>query len=674
MVVILVPTLVLCYLGLSSISTERQALDTLAGNNARLTGERLADAIEARAFSLAGACLHDPDLAGVDVPAGSASPSLRRALRRRLESVRARHPIARALVLLRDGSPIVPEPADQFSRRLDRLAAGELQAARAAFDRLFAQAQSVEVGDLRPADAQRLYEQASALLVSDERRALALEGLARCAVKSKDLPAATRAYQTLLARFPDQYNLSNWPYGVVAALELHDLNAAGDRSGADPRQAVLRDLIVGRWELTAESANYLRGKLADTLDHEAGLATGPYLEYLGLANLLQRQTVPSFGNTADVLPVQLGVDGQAEQLFYARVTGNHGSAGDLVIGLVVDLAWVKGQLWPSVARDLAVTDLYRITGTAESRPGRSPKASAVFVPFNAVFPFWTIEIPPPSTSTSGGMLLFAGAIVAVIAVLMLGVVLLVRDASREASLARLRSGFVSGVSHELKTPLTLIRMYGEMLHDDPDAPADERQGYSRIITRESDRLTRLIDRVLDFSRAERGTRKYTLAPVDFAPMVEATIDEYAPFLQQKGFVVERRIGEVGPVSADADAVREAIVNLLDNAAKYSGDSREIAVRVSALPGEVVTEVRDRGIGIDEKTRACLFQPFARGDHGNGTGGYGLGLYLVKHIMDAHGGRVEVDTAPGEGSSFRLVFPAMVPVDGQRGDRGSTGLE
>ena len=118
-------------------------------------------------------------------------------------------------------------------------------------------------------------------------------------------------------------------------------------------------------------------------------------------------------------------------------------------------------------------------------------------------------------------------------------------------MTRLRSGFVSGVSHELKTPLTLIRMYGDMLDDDPDAPADERLVYSGIIRRESQRLTRLVDRVLDFSLAERGVKRYVRVPEDMAQLVRATIAEYSPFLAQKDFEIDAQIEDVGPAQGPA---------------------------------------------------------------------------------------------------------------------------
>ena len=654
---IVVPTLVLCYLGLSAIYQQREAINALSAVNQRLAAQRLVADIEEQAISLGEDCLHDASQAGIDLPDEFDSPGARRAVRARLEEVRARHPIARALVVYRNDTLVVPEPASAIPRSVPRLLAAEAPEARARFGALFADAEALEDRDGRPAEARLVYARASNLPVSADLRALALARAGRCQSKEADNAGAVRTYRHVLARFPDQYDLHNQPYGVVASIQLYDLAASKAGGEADILKQALRDVLQGRWELNAETAVYFRSELAARIGPGAAPPSGPYLEYLELAERLQSQARPPSGlKPGAAVPVAFSAGGEPGLVFYARLEGISRVSSDLVVGLVVDLSWVAGVLTADTGRRLQVAGPYRVTGR-RPRAGASPATAAgAVVPFGPVFPFWDMDFPPRPAAAAGGTWLFAGATLAVLGVLVLGVVLLVRDASREAAMARLRSGFVSGVSHELKTPLTLIRMYGEMLDDDPDAPADERLVYSGIIRRESQRLTRLVDRVLDFSLAERGAKRYTLTPEDLAQLVRNTIAEYSPLLAQKDFDVEADIEDVGPIDADADAVREAIVNLLDNAAKYSGESRHISVRVGARPGAVTAEVRDRGIGMDDATRAHLFLPFRRGEHHDDTGGHGLGLYLVRQIMDAHGGSIEIESAPGHGSTVRLVFP------------------
>jgi signal transduction histidine kinase len=254
--------------------------------------------------------------------------------------------------------------------------------------------------------------------------------------------------------------------------------------------------------------------------------------------------------------------------------------------------------------------------------------------------------------------IFAGSTALVLGVLALGVVLLLRDVSRETQLNRLRSDFVSGVSHELKTPLTLIRLYTETLLDEDQFRPEERKGFYQIILRESERLTHLIERALDFGRIERREKQYHLEEGNLGHFIAQTIQVYGEYLKRRGFSVETELSPAVPtVAFDPDAVAQAVVNLLDNAAKYSGDSKFVGVRLLAEDSTVVFEVSDRGIGIPTEEREKIFRQFYRSGTRTGKGGYGLGLYLVRHIMDAHGGRVEVKTEVGRGSRFRLVFPA-----------------
>jgi len=253
---------------------------------------------------------------------------------------------------------------------------------------------------------------------------------------------------------------------------------------------------------------------------------------------------------------------------------------------------------------------------------------------------------------------YGGAIGLVLVVLSSGIALLLRDVTREAHTSRLRADFVSGVSHELKTPITLIRLYGDTLIERPELGAQERGDFYRIIVRESERLTRLVNQVLTFSRVERGVEQYNLEAGDLAPAIAHMIDDYAEYFETAGFRLCRDLAESVPtVRFDAAAVLQAVANLLDNAMKYSGESREIAVRLAAREASVIVEVEDHGAGIPVAEQQKIFERFYR-VNGSGKGGYGLGLFLVRHIMTAHGGRVEVESEPGHGSRFRLVFPVV----------------
>lgn len=240
----------------------------------------------------------------------------------------------------------------------------------------------------------------------------------------------------------------------------------------------------------------------------------------------------------------------------------------------------------------------------------------------------------------------------------LGIYLLARDTRRESRVVGMRQNFIAAVSHELKTPLTSIRMFAETMRDRALAPA-ARAEYLDTVINETDRLSRLVDNVLEFTRVERGERTYRLAENDLLGVVRRALDALENPLTQQGFRVTLRFPDVAPVlKIDADAVEQVMLNLLTNAMKYSGGSREIEISVEPLPTEVRIVVRDRGIGIAPAEHERIFDGFYRSPRlSPEIAGTGLGLTLVQHVVAAHGGRVSVDSVEGQGSSFNVFLPA-----------------
>jgi two-component system phosphate regulon sensor histidine kinase PhoR len=262
-----------------------------------------------------------------------------------------------------------------------------------------------------------------------------------------------------------------------------------------------------------------------------------------------------------------------------------------------------------------------------------------------------------STDGKHGVLLYAVAVALVLLILSAGVVLLWRDVSRETRISRLRNDFVSGVTHELKTPITLIRLYGETLLSRPDLDTAMQADAYRVIARESSRLGRLVDQVLSFSRIERGEMTYQLHEDDIAPVVAGVIDDYSEWLTRAGFTIQRDVPEsLPPVRFDPAALSQAVINLIDNAVKYSGASKWIAVRLTSAGTHAVLEVEDRGVGIPAAEQTRVFDRFYRVPNRSGKGGYGLGLFMVQHIARAHDGTVSVSSSPGVGSTFHFRLP------------------
>ena len=240
-----------------------------------------------------------------------------------------------------------------------------------------------------------------------------------------------------------------------------------------------------------------------------------------------------------------------------------------------------------------------------------------------------------------------------------GLLLTKHVVSKEMALARLKSDFVSNVSHELRTPLALIRLYAETLELGRITTREKKQQYYRIVRKESERLTALINNILDFSRIEAGRKEYEFRETDIGDLVHNTLDSYRYQIESQGFAFEEKIDDnLPPVVVDREAIARAVVNLVNNALKYSADDKFLGVKLYRDNGSVKLEVVDHGIGIARRDQAKIFEKFYRtGDPlVHNTKGSGLGLSLVRHITEAHGGEIEVDSTPGKGSRFVLSIP------------------
>ena len=251
-------------------------------------------------------------------------------------------------------------------------------------------------------------------------------------------------------------------------------------------------------------------------------------------------------------------------------------------------------------------------------------------------------------------------ILGVLSVLMIGgLVLTYRSVNKQVALARLKSDFVSNVSHELRTPLALIRLYAETLELGRITTHEKKNEYYSIIRKESERLTALINNILDFSRIEAGAKEYDFRETDIAELVRTTLDSYRYQIEQQGFALEEHIDpEIPVVKVDREAIARALVNLVNNALKYSTNEKFLGVRLYRDQSVLKLEVSDRGIGIERHEQRRIFEKFYRtGDPlVHNTKGSGLGLSLVRHITRAHGGNVEVESTPGRGSKFTLSLP------------------
>lgn len=251
-----------------------------------------------------------------------------------------------------------------------------------------------------------------------------------------------------------------------------------------------------------------------------------------------------------------------------------------------------------------------------------------------------------------------------IAMVATGIFLTMSSVVRGIRLAQLQSDFVSTVSHELRTPLTSIAMFVEMLQMGRYDSDEEKKEYLAILQRETDRLKRLIERVLNFTKLEKGTKRFEFKLENLAEVVVEAIQIFREQNRGTNYELDLTVLQnLSPVLIDRDSMGEVILNLLSNALKYSPEVKKIRVNIRERRREILLEVEDQGIGISRRDRARIFQKFYRADNSlsREVEGTGIGLAICKSIAMAHRGDLTVASRPGKGSRFTLVLPkAPIP--------------
>ncbi|MCS6912480.1 MAG: HAMP domain-containing sensor histidine kinase [Myxococcales bacterium] len=337
--------------------------------------------------------------------------------------------------------------------------------------------------------------------------------------------------------------------------------------------------------------------------------------------------------------------------------------------LKINLEYLKQTFLPELLSPIAGrVQLGVIGSTGEMLYGTRIYGAGKFLYENS-FPttvyLWRLQVAPLESSRLRASARSREVSDTILIGMMLGVIIigsafLLYGISTEYRANQLKSEFISNVSHELKTPLSIIRMFGELLMLGKVKSAEKGREYAEIITRESERLSRLIDNVLDFSRIERGKAAYDMKPGDLGEVVERALDFYRYRLEREGRLLEVDVASDLPaVLLDDNAMTLLLLNLVDNALKYGGDG-PITVRLRRSPDgrELLLSVADRGPGIPRDEQRKIFERFyrARAVRKKNVRGSGIGLALVQHIAVAHGGSVSVESEPGRGATFTVALP------------------
>jgi signal transduction histidine kinase len=340
-----------------------------------------------------------------------------------------------------------------------------------------------------------------------------------------------------------------------------------------------------------------------------------------------------------------------------------------LLGVKLRNDYLEGRLIDELVKETAISE--RDTLTVSYLSGRmvyggyvsttSPAKTIGLMEEN--FPPWRFELVDRQAERAGIVNIYTSFYfwtnLTLIVVLVSGVLLVSRTVVHEMEVLKIKSDFVSSVSHEFKTPLTSIKALTERLLEGKVHQRAKIMEYVSIIAEDTKRLTRLVGNLLDFSKIEEGRREYELEETDTAAWLGETVESYRKEILRKGVQIRLRLADALPrVMIDKTAMAQAVRNLLDNAVKFSPGKKEIDVTAETDRGNVLIQVRDYGVGISKDEMGKIFEKFYQGKEaaqcpGRGTG---LGLTLVKHTVEGHGGSVVVSSKGGEGSTFTLILP------------------
>ncbi|MBI3278887.1 MAG: HAMP domain-containing histidine kinase [Acidobacteria bacterium] len=509
----------------------------------------------------------------------------------------------------------------------------------------FREAEQLEFAGGRDGDARQAYE--SLARSSDTAlRAGALVRLARLDRRAGRWREALAVYERLAACAG--VSINGMPADLLARRARCEILRKDSRSSGFDKEAALlrRDWLAGRWLLDRPSFLLVMDQLSTWQDTP--------------------ESPPPAGET---------ISAAAEWLSRRLGNPDHPPAGSrfLVLnGTPITLVWqtTKEGLAALAAGPALVDGDWRLKAAAGLAPyrqvviaGSSPRAAIQRPAADTGLP-WTVGLietaAPPAPAEWDARRRVLGWALSVIVMLVAACgVLLWRIFRREMEVARLQTEFVSAVSHEFRTPLTTILHLGNLLIENDDLGHERRRSFYRMQTQAAERLQRSVESLLDFSRMEGGAKTYRREGQDAAALAREVVDAFSAESAATGFRIRCEApSEPMRVVGDREALFHVLWNLLDNAVKYSGESRNIEVAVSPSSGRVDLSVTDHGIGIPADERGSIFARFTRGGEAirQGIRGTGIGLAMARHIVEGHGGNIELESEPGRGSRFTVRLP------------------
>ncbi|UCE40583.1 MAG: GHKL domain-containing protein [Candidatus Aminicenantes bacterium] len=533
---------------------------------------------------------------------------------------------------------------------------------------------------------------------AENLKAQMLANMARVRMKKKDYENAIKNYKTVIEDYKFSLSASKLPLAVISGLQIVSCyKELGDSANVIKTSlALYRNLCDMTWYLTeAQFKTYcslvneavseiVSETKKESLDDETSQERDQ-LQVIYKERIEQWRTMRNIeGEIIPDLKNRLirASDTGSSPIFYEKTIDDTpyliasvlfpdgtNAAFSGLIGAKVDQEYLVDHVLKKLIENQQLSENTSVVISDLSdrlllgNKDESTELATVTEFFENNFPPWKIEFFRGKTSGLSGIDIkksfYFWTIVVLLIVLTFGAALIMRTISHEMEVLKIKSDFVSSVSHEFKTPLTSIRTLVERLQEGKVKERTKMKQYFSVIAQDTDKLTRMVGNILDFSKIDEGKREYDFVEINLAQLVSHQIQAFQKDELLKDFSIQAFIQkDIPKLSVDREALSQALNNLLDNAVKFSRDNKKIEVRLSRDERNVILEVKDNGIGIPPYEWDKIFDKFYQGKNAlkQTVKGTGLGLTLVKHTVEAHGGKVSVKSKVGDGSTFSLIFP------------------
>ncbi|UCG60738.1 MAG: GHKL domain-containing protein [Candidatus Zixiibacteriota bacterium] len=657
---ILIPGSVLTYFSIQNISsqqelTEKQLLEEQAHIGRYLT-DRFHEMIQDQASSF---------YAHLDRPATVAPASIAH-----LDTMKS---VEYSFLISPQGNFIRPNYYDRSTPVNNRINYSQ------DFRRSYLSAQTAEFEQADLDKAAELYRNSLEDARDEFEQASAVNGLARVSTKRGYYSESMRQYNILVNNYGSVVDETGYPFSYYALHQLIQLYPRVSTTGIlSEISSILSHINVGHIPITDKTIYLIHNVETWYLSLPEEVTAGvdsiseqldsirKSIQFISEEGQIIKQHVD---NDQLTTTAELGsfntISGSIDDRPILIVLKNEDS-GSNIAGFAVDLDYIEKELIEATNNHMRNSDIaFTIANTAQVLPDETTELGSIRE-LSSLVPAWRVSLQPKNPEaisryvtkqrwTYGIFILF------VVLGMLLGIILVLRDMSREQKLAQLRNDFVSNITHELKTPLTSIRMFAEtMLMGRAKSMSDQRE-YLSVIVNESERLSRLINTVLDASKIEQEDKQYHMRTIDLSGVVEKAVDAMTYWLKENGFEIAVDIEPDISITGDKDALEQTVNNLLSNAIKYSHNRKEIVLRLYTRDGFVQLEVQDKGLGIPESKQPHIFEKYYRAHaaHSADKGGSGLGLAVVRHIVDAHQGNIALKSKVDEGTTFTVVLPRVL---------------